>query len=227
MMLRSSLVLVALFVVLQNISNGQTDPPVTRADLDLLRTELKAEIRTAIQEAVARPASEAADNLESVQPTPDCCEELKKEVAALREAQDEIRRVQGEQGVILGDIATQSEIGGSRVRIENSPTVGREIAEAIKRTVPPRGNLVVRNLTNQDEWIIVSGRQHLVLAGAELNLEVAPGTVTTRLRHQQQPLTFHIGFPNYSQSVDIKSRANNWVSSQPEYATPIGWFAAF
>lgn len=227
MMLRSSLVIVALLVVLQNIGNGQANPPVTRADLDLLRTELKAEIRTTIQEALARPAGEADDNLERVQPTPDCCEELKKEVAALKEAQDEIRRVQGEQGVILGDIATQSEIGGSRVRIENSPTVGREIAEAIKRTVPTRGNLVVRNLTSQDEYIVVNGRQHLVLAGATLGLDVAPGTVTARLRHQQQPLALHVGFPNYNQSVDIKNRASNWETSQPAYAMPIGWYAAY
>ena len=69
-----------------------------------------------------------------------------------------------------------------------------------------------------------------VAPGSQLALKVAPGTVTARLPHQQQPLALHVGFPNYYQSVDIKERQTTRPATEAyaqDYSEPAYWVTAY
>jgi hypothetical protein len=236
--------LCASLVVLQGIAFGQADQgqdttgsaatrQLTQADLDDLEQKIQQRFDTAFQtlnekiDGLAHRATSPNDDLEAVRPVPDSqtsrITALEDEVKRLKDTIHDMGAQQGEQGTILNQLASRNETGGYHWRFDtNSQPARTEFNRALTSTVPEKADFLIRNRTNHDEWVVVNGEQHLVLAGAELPLKVAPGTVITRLRHQQQPLAMYVGFPKYFQSVDIKERPATQVVSRPVY-----WVAAY
>lgn len=217
----------------QETTGSAATRQLTQADLDALEQKIQQRFETEFQtlneklDGLAHRASGQDDDLEAVQPVPDSqtsrIAALEDEVKRLKDTIHDMGAQQGEQGTILNQLAARNESGGYHWRFDtNSQPARTEFNRALTSTVPEKADFLIRNRTNHDEWVVVNGEQHLVLAGAELPLKVAPGTVTTRLRHQQQPLAMFVGFPKYFQSVDIKERPAAQVVSQPVY-----WVAAY
>jgi hypothetical protein len=169
-----------------------------QADLTQLRTDMKA-----IQTALDRLAPERTD-LEPVQPVPTTTNQLEQRLTAVEEELREMRSVQQDLNVALGDIATKSETGGYAVRLD-------QIRQAIQGTVPRNGEFVIRNKTRWNQEIVVNGYQYQIPPNETLPLQVRPGTVVSRLPGQQS-YTWHVGLPDYKQVIDLREREPTYVA---------------
>lgn len=198
--------------VLSSCARAQ-DPMTAPATVGQLKQALeennaamRAEIKTAIAEAWALRDKTQENNPAPVTPP-----------GTLEERVARLEKEIGNHGTALGQIAMRGEAGEYHVRFDtNSQSARQQVKQAMNSTVPETGKFVVINTTNHDEWIVVNGTQHLVLAGATLPLDVKPGTVTSRLRHEQQPMALYVGFPNYYQRVELKDRPlpqSGWVAA--------------
>jgi hypothetical protein len=247
-MARRFALICAGFVTLQGIAYGQTGQDqdttgsaiprqLTQADLDALEQKIQR-LDTAVQlltekiDGLAHSAINRDDDLEAVKPTPPQTEQPDASI------EDRLARLENdvvEQGNMLRTVTAQAEGGGAYWRFDtNSQPARQEFDRALKSTVPPQADFVVVNRTAREECIYVNGQRHTVAAGSQLALKVAPGTVTARLPHQQQPMALHVGFPNYYQSVDIKQRQ----ATQPaipaytetyaqDYSEPVYWVTSY
>jgi hypothetical protein len=193
---------------------------LTQADLDDLEQKIQQRFDTAFQtlnekiDGLAHRATSQNEDLETVRPVPP------QESSPADYTDDRLARLENdvaELGNMLRSVTAQAEGGRAYWRFDtNSQPARQEFERALRSTVPPQADFVVFNRTARDECIYVNGQRYTVAPGSQLTLKVAPGTVSARLPHQQQPLALHVGFPNYYQSVDIKERTATQVSySQP------------
>jgi hypothetical protein len=100
-----------------------------------------------------------------------------------------------------------------------------EFRRALKNTAPTSGTLIIYNHMGRDQYIIVNGEQHLVLADASLKLQVSVGTVSTRLPNQKS-VNWTVGAPEYQQAIRIHpettpSNSVRWTNSAPLTLDPI------
>jgi hypothetical protein len=125
----------------------------------------------------------------------------------------------------------QQRQGFSNGRLKNQmqdPQFAREFGDAVHTTLRRSGTLVVSNRMATDQYLIVNGTQHRVLAGARLEIAVPTGTVSTRLPGQEI-VNWTVAAPTYSQGIDISpkytalrppSPAATLPGSPPAYETP-------
>ncbi len=126
--------------------------------------------------AIEKLSNQIAALREAPSPEPS----LENRVAALERGQDDIRIVQRDQGVVLGQIAMRGENGDYHWRFDtNSQSARNEFRQAIRSTIPRRGHFVIHNLSRYDKDIVVNGYQFRVYGGATLDLLVPPGTVSS------------------------------------------------
>jgi hypothetical protein len=133
-----------------------------------------------------------------------------------------------DHGAAIGQIATRS---GSnyhwRFDATSQPAVD-EFKKAIKATAPTGGTLYVRNLSGVDKWLVVNGKQELVMAGITRGIPVQLGMVTTRLHGENVTKSWFVGMPSYEYSIDIKNNPYVPVVTRVyEYPASIGWVAAY
>jgi hypothetical protein len=181
---------------LNDLANRQAQ---MQAELTELRTDLKA-----IQSAIDRLAAPENPNLERVDPVPATSNQWEQRLTAVEEELREMRNVQRDLNVALGDIAMRNETGGYDVRLDS-------IRQAIKGTVPRRGEFIVRNKTRWHQDIVVNGYQYHIRPNESLPLQVQPGTVVSRLPGQQS-YTWHIGLPDFKQVIDLEEREPTHVA---------------
>jgi hypothetical protein len=209
----SRMVLVCLGIAVVSSCARAQDPLTAPATVGQLKQALeennaamRAEIKTAIAEALALRDKTQENNPAPVTPP-----------GTLEERVTRLEREIGNHGTALGQIAMKGESGDYHVRFDtNSQSAREQVKRAMDSTVPESAKFVVINTTNHDEWIVINGEQHMVMAGATLRLDVKPGTVTSRLRNEQQPQATFVGFPNYYQRVELKDRP----------LPQVGWVAA-
>lgn len=130
---------------------------------------------------------------------------LEDRVSALEYGQNDIRTVQRDQGVVLGQIAMRGDNGEYHWRFDtNSQSARDEFKQAIKSTIPIRGVFVIKNLSSFDKDILVNGYQFRVLGGGTLTLKVAPGRVSTRIAGEPTKY-WNLDLSNdYTQKINIR-----------------------
>ena len=224
-MVRKSMLWCFGWVLLQSAAWGQT--PAGQDAADANRTgqteqQFRMEMRDAIEAINRRLDSMAAGDL-SQQPA-----DLAQRVQALETQVDELRNVQSDQGIALGQIAQRGEGGSYHWRFNtNSQEARREFHEAMRSTVPEAAQFTVRNRTGRDECILINGERYTVPASQSRRIEVRPGTVTAGLPGQTL-FTFHVGFPDYAHTVHIRERpAAQVVVARPVYAETPSWAFAY
>ena len=221
-MSRSLFLLCTGLLVLHNTAFGQEQGQA--GSLTALQNEVAA-LKTSLADinrkldALTTAQNNAA--LDAVAPMPngqDRLRNIEQRVAAL---ENDV----ADQGNMLRTVTEKTESGDVYVRFDtNSQAARRELDRAMKSTVPEHAEFIIRNRTNRDASIYVNGDWYTVRAQNRRRLEVPPGTVTTGMRNQQR-FTLHVGFPNYSHTIDIRERPVSWAV-QPVYTIPVGWVAA-
>jgi hypothetical protein len=198
------------FVIIPSAAYGQeqgpanANAPVTQADLAKLREDMKADTKAAIEAALAGLASPQNADLEPIRSIPEVSNRFEQRLQAVEDELSEMRSVQRDLGVALGDIAMKNESGGYDLRLDR-------IRQAIKGTVPRRGDFIIRNRTRWNQEIIVNGYQYHIPPYETLPLRVQPGTVVSRLPGQQS-YTWNIGLPDFQQVIDLQEREPTYVA---------------
>jgi hypothetical protein len=129
---------------------------------------------------------------------------LEQRMAAIEANQNNIRDVQQEQGVILGQIAMRGESGEYHWRFDtNSQSARDEFNQAIRNSTPRSGSLVIENRTWYTQKIKVNGWQFEVMPKAKIGLYVPIGQVTTELQYEPEK-TWQIAMPDYYQRIIIR-----------------------
>jgi hypothetical protein len=106
---------------------------------------------------------------------------LENRVANLERGQDDIRIVQQDQGVVLGQISKRGDNGEYHWRFDtNSQSARDEFKRAMKSSIPRNGIVLIHNESRYDRDVVVNGFQYRVMAGAKLPVPVPVGTVSTR-----------------------------------------------
>jgi hypothetical protein len=158
----------------------------------------------AIQNAINRLAVAEDADLEPVQSAPAANSRLDQRLTAVEDELREMRNVQRDLGVALGDIAMKDETGGYGLRLD-------PIRQAIKGAVPRRGEFIIRNKTRWHQDIVVNGYQYHIAPNETLPLQVQPGTVVSRLPGQQS-YTWYVGLPDFRQVIDLQEREPTYVA---------------
>lgn len=201
--------------------------PVTQADLEALRTEMRSDLKAALD-----AISHQIEGLKNADPGPAPSPSLLSRVAALEEAQRVIQDVQHDQAVVLGQIARRGADNNYHWRFDtNSQSARQEFDRALKSSTPRKGKFTVHNRMNTDQRIVINGYQKYIVAGARDEFEVNTGTVTTQLPGQQ-PMNWVVGLPNYTHSIEIKPTytpvtRGRWIYTTPDYVSDAGWAAPY
>jgi len=205
----SRMVLVCLGIAVLSSCVRAQDPMTAPATVGQLKQALeennaamRAEIKTAIAEALALRDKTQENNPAPVTPPVSLEErvEILEKLAANHEAQ-------------LNQIVTMSEPGQYRLRFDTTPQKAA-LQQGIRNIAPQEGGqFIIRNRTPWFQTLYVNGSPQYVLAYQTLSVPVRPGTVMTWLPGQQK-ITWHIGVPDFLQTVDLLAR-------QPEYVA--GW----
>jgi hypothetical protein len=203
--------LFALVVVLHGAASAQVESentPATVGQLNQLRNEIKADIRTAIAEALRPAAAPQNDGLVPVKPP----ETLEERVAGLEQGQSRLAGDVGDLRTALGEIAMSDEGGRRYVRFDtNSQPAREELRRAIKSTAPEKGQFIIRNRTPWQQRLIVNGYEQQIQPYGELNVPVNPGAVMSWLPGEQK-LTWHVGMPDFKQVVELHPRQPSYVA---------------
>ena len=119
--------------------------------------------------------------------------------AQQRILQQQQAAISSQQTVI--DSVTREDAGGRRLlelsgNMSLSSGFVDEVNNAIERTRPTEGTLVIRNPLAHDQTVVVNSQQHVVVAGATLQLKLPLGNVVT---HVPGGGTYHwfLGAPQY------------------------------
>jgi hypothetical protein len=144
-----------------------------------------------------------------------CCRELRREVYWLKQ------KVYGELEPELETVGNLARNHGRR--LEQMTRLGSDseyfpytnaqnqaakdhFESAVRETAPQKGDLVIRNLMPQTQWVRVNrGEWKRMWPGRVLRFKPPRGTVSTQLRGQD-PDYWTIGAPDYFQSLDIRER---------------------
>ena len=136
---------------------------------------------------------------------PSATPSLEDRVAALEEGQQDIRDVQNEQGIVLGQIAMRGENGNYHWRFDtNSQSARNEFRRAMRSAIPRRGHFVIHNLSNYDKDIVVNGYQFRVIGGGTLDLLVPVGTVSSRVSGEATKYWRVDVYNDHRQDVDLR-----------------------
>jgi hypothetical protein len=152
--------------------------------------------------------------------------------AGIKSLKDELDRVRqyldtqiAEQRSILDAIHGRDSSGNPYLNLtsimEKSPEGRRQVAQAVRDSMPQRGTLRVNNQMATGQYLLVNGRQEYIPAFTTTAIDVAVGTVTTELVGYEGPKNWTVGPPNYVQAIDIKPRpASPVIVGPPAYVSP-------
>jgi hypothetical protein len=205
----SRMVLVCLGIAVLSSCVRAQDPMTAPATVGQLKQALeennaamRAEIKTAIAEALA-----LRDKTQESSPAP------LTPPGTLEERVEILEKLAANHDAQLNQIVTMSEPGQYRVRFDTTPQKAA-LQQGIRNLAPQEGGtFVINNRTPWIQTLYVNGTPQYVQPGQVLPVVVRPGTVMSWLPGQQR-LTWHIGAPDFKQTVELLPR-------QPEYVA--GW----
>jgi len=199
------------------------DGTIGRSQFDALKTQVAA-LRQQVDSLVEHTQNnttqiaQLSSNLTSM--TNEINDQLTKQAQIIKSLSGNTARIDALQKSIA---ATDTD-GHAFIRLDSimdTSTTGREqVQRAVNRSLRKQGTVAIHNKMGADQDLLVNGVQYHILAGGTLNLDVAAGTVTTRLPGQDI-VNWTISPPGYSQSIDIvpKHRTLRPVSSSPVTTT--------
>jgi prefoldin subunit 5 len=220
-MVRRLGLLCVVIVILQGsaCAQNQAAPDVvaqlnqTQQEMKSIKTdiaEIKADIARLIQ--AVEPQNPGRQNGGGPPAEPPTLEELSKDVADLKYGHSKLDKDIGDLRTALNEVTLTNETGKHYLQFDtNSQPAINELNRAIKKTVPEKGQFIIRNRTPWQQTLIVNGYEQQIGPYDERTVAVNPGTVMSWLPGEQKH-TWHIGVPNFQQVVELHPRQPSYVA---------------
>jgi hypothetical protein len=197
--------------VAEQLSQAQQDINAMKSDI----AGIKNDIAGLIQAVRARNDGPLNSGNQPAQPP--TLQQLAQDVQDLKLGQEKLQDDVGELRAAMNQITMTTETGQHYLRFDtNSQPAREELKRAIKSTVPPKGQFVIRNRTPWPQTLYVNSEAKYIAPYGEETVPVNPGAVMSWLPGEQK-LTWQIGLPDFKQVVELHPRQPTYVAGWAGY----------